>query len=84
MRFDLHGQTAGLIGLGKIALMMAGILKDFGCRLLGYDFQRMEAWDRIGIESASLDDLYAHSDIISLHCSPLRRITSSIRTPSHK
>jgi len=68
MGFDLHGQTVGLIGLGKIGLITAGILKGFGCRLLGYDIQQTEEWDRIGIESASLDDLYAHSDIVSLHC----------------
>jgi D-lactate dehydrogenase len=68
MGFDLHGQTIGLIGLGKIGLITAGILKGFGCRLLGYDIQRTEEWDRIGIESVGLDDLYAHSDIISLHC----------------
>lgn len=68
MGFDLHGLTVGLIGLGKIGLITAGILKGFGCRLLGHDIQRTEEWDRIGIESVSLDELYSQSDIISLHC----------------
>lgn len=68
MGFDLHGKTVGLIGLGKIGLITARILKGFGCRVLGYDMFPTEEWISIGIEGTELDDLYAHSDIISLHC----------------
>ncbi len=68
MGFDLHGLTVGLIGLGKIGLVTAGILKGFGCELLGYDVQQTAEWDRIGIVPASLDKIYAESDIITLHC----------------
>ncbi|MGV3589392.1 MAG: 2-hydroxyacid dehydrogenase [Adhaeribacter sp.] len=66
--FDLHGKTAGLIGLGKIGLATARILKGFGCRVLGYDVAKSEEADSIGVEFSSLDDLYSQSDIISLHC----------------
>ncbi|WP_028296347.1 2-hydroxyacid dehydrogenase [Olivibacter sitiensis] len=68
MGFDLNGKTVGLIGLGKIGLITAQILKGFGCRVLGYDIAKPQEADAIGIEFSDLDTLYASSDIISLHC----------------
>lgn len=68
MGFDLHGRTAGLIGLGKIGLVTARILKGFGCRVLGYDTAPSEEATALGVELTTLDDLYAQADIISLHC----------------
>jgi len=68
MGFDLHGKTTGLIGLGKIGLVTGRILKGFGCRVLGYDVVKPAEADDIGIEFTSIENLYAQSDIISLHC----------------
>lgn len=68
MGFDLNGKTVGLVGLGKIGLITAGILKGFGCHVLGYDVVKSEEADNIGITFTDLDTLYAQSDIISLHC----------------
>lgn len=68
MGFDLHGRTVGLIGLGKIGLVTARILKGFGCRVLGYDVAASPELDQIGVEFCSLEELYAQSDILSLHC----------------
>lgn len=68
MGFDLHGRTVGLIGLGKIGLVTARILKGFGCRVLGFDIQHDAEADEIGVEYTDLDTLFAQSDIISLHC----------------
>lgn len=68
MGFDLHGKTVGLIGLGKIGLATARILRGFGCRVLGFDIARTTEAESIGIEFTDLDFLYRHSDIISLHC----------------
>lgn len=68
MGFDLHGKTAGLIGLGKVGLVTARILKGFGCQVLGYDLTKPAEADSIGIDFSGLDTLYAHSDIVSLHC----------------
>ncbi|MBF8962981.1 2-hydroxyacid dehydrogenase [Pontibacter sp. FD36] len=68
MGFDLNGKTVGLIGLGKIGLVTAKILKGFGCRVLGYDIEKRDEFDEIGIEFTDLSSLYANSDIISLHC----------------
>lgn len=77
MGFDLHGKTAGLIGLGKIGLVTANILKGFGCRVLGYDIAKPADCDELGIEFTDLETLYAQSDIISLHC-PLTPATHHI------
>ncbi|MDX5480717.1 MAG: 2-hydroxyacid dehydrogenase [Hymenobacteraceae bacterium] len=68
MGFDLHGRTIGIIGLGKIGLVTAKILKGFGCRVLGYDITEHKEAQEIGIEFSDLDTLYKESDIISLHC----------------
>jgi D-lactate dehydrogenase len=68
MGFDLNGKTVGLIGLGKIGLVTAQILKGFGCRVLGYDIAKRDEFDEIGIEFTDLDRLYVESDIVSLHC----------------
>lgn len=68
MGFDLNGKRVGLIGLGKIGLITAGILKGFGCQVLGYDVAKPEEADKIGIVFSDLNTLYAQSDIISLHC----------------
>ncbi|PTX14216.1 D-lactate dehydrogenase [Pontibacter mucosus] len=68
MGFDLHGRTVGLIGLGKIGLVTARILKGFGCQVLGNDVRESEEAKAIGVIYTSLDELYQQSDIISLHC----------------
>jgi len=68
MGFDLHGRTVGLIGLGKIGLVTARILRGFGCRVLGYDVQPSAEAATLGVEQTDLPTLYAESDIISLHC----------------
>jgi len=67
--FDMHGKTAGLIGAGKIGGILAGILKGFGMRVLVSDpSAKPEQVKAMGCELAALEQLYAESDIISLHC----------------
>ncbi|MHA6247414.1 2-hydroxyacid dehydrogenase [Pontibacter sp. CAU 1760] len=68
MGFDLHGKKVGLIGLGKIGLVTADILKGFGCEVLGYDISVVPEATEIGVRRVELDTLFAESDIISLHC----------------
>jgi D-lactate dehydrogenase len=66
--FDLHGTTIGIIGTGRIGIIFAGIMKGFGCRLLAFDpYPNQECRD-LGVTYVDLPDLYAQSDIISLHC----------------
>ncbi len=66
--FDLHGLTVGIIGTGKIGYQVAKLLHGFGCRVLGHDPSRHSDSDRIGLRYVELDELYATSDIVSLHC----------------
>ncbi len=65
---DLHGQTVGVIGTGKIGLIMAQIMQGFGCQLLAYDRSPNPAFEALGGQYVDLPELLAGSDIISLHC----------------
>ncbi|MGC9470648.1 MAG: 2-hydroxyacid dehydrogenase [Bacteroidales bacterium] len=66
--FDLYGKTAGVIGTGKIGSAFARIMMGFGCRVLAYDRHPSKTLEEQGIVYTGLDELYAESDIISLHC----------------
>ncbi len=66
---DLHGKTAGIIGTGRIAKILIGILKGLGMNILGYDkFPDEKASKELGFAYTTLDELYEKSDVISLHC----------------
>lgn len=67
--FDLNGCTVGIIGTGKIGMVFAQIMRGFGCSLLAYDAYPNDQFEAIaGARYASLAELLASSDIISLHC----------------
>ncbi len=72
--FELRGKTVGIIGTGRIGLAVAEILKGFGCKLIAYDPQPDPTCIALGVEFVSLPQLYAASDIISLHA-PLNKHT---------
>jgi D-lactate dehydrogenase len=66
--FDMHGRTAGVIGAGKIGSCLLNILHGFGCRLLVHTrTPRQDLVDRLGVRYVELDELFAESDVISLH-----------------
>jgi len=67
--FDLHGKTLGIIGTGKIGQILAKIGKGFGMKVMAYDKYPN---DQLDVEYCDLDQLYAESDIISLHCPLLK------------
>jgi D-lactate dehydrogenase len=66
--FDLHGCTVGIIGTGKIGQILAQIMKGFGCNLLAYDVYQNPELEALGAKYVELSELFANSDIISLHC----------------
>ena len=66
--FDLHGKTVGIVGTGKIGQCFAQIMKGFGCRLLAYDVHPSPVCLDLGVSYVDLPDLFAQSDVISLHC----------------
>jgi D-lactate dehydrogenase len=65
--FDLHTRTAGVVGTGKIGAVVANILNGFGCRILAYDVVQNPECLSLGVRYVSLDELWAQSDIITLH-----------------
>jgi D-lactate dehydrogenase len=65
--FDMHGKTVGIVGTGKIGAITARILAGFGCRILLYDVVENDECRPLG-RYVALEELYAESDIISLHC----------------
>lgn len=67
MGVDLHGRTVGVVGTGKIGRIFAGIMRGFGCRVLGFDPFPNGEFEAIG-EYVALPRLLADSDVISLHC----------------
>ncbi len=67
--FDLHGKTVGVIGTGRIGRVFIDICRGFGMRVLAYDKYPAAGLDNGDtIRYVSLDELFASSDIISLHC----------------
>lgn len=65
--FDICGRTAGVVGTGKIGTVVARILTGFGCTVLAFDVAPNEECRALGVEYVTLDDLWARSDIITLH-----------------
>jgi D-lactate dehydrogenase len=68
MGFDLYGKTCGIVGTGRIGQVLARILHGFGCRLLAHDPRPNDPFATdLGLRYVDLSELYAASDIISLH-----------------
>lgn len=66
--FDLNGRAIGLIGTGQIGMVVARVMRGFGCRVLAADPYPNEAIAALGVEYTDLNTLFTESDIISLHC----------------
>jgi glycerate dehydrogenase len=64
---ELAGLTMGIVGCGRIGRAVARLARAFGMNVLGYDVVGMAA-PAAEIEPASLDRLFAESDVVSLHC----------------
>ncbi|NEP56645.1 MAG: 2-hydroxyacid dehydrogenase [Symploca sp. SIO2G7] len=66
--FDLHDRTVGIIGTGKIGMIVMQILRGFGCHLLAYDLYPNPDCEALGAKYVELTELFGASDIVSLHC----------------
>ncbi len=64
---ELENKTMGIIGLGRIAKYTARIAAAMGMRVIAYDVFHDLAMENI-VEYVDLDDLYARSDVVVLHC----------------
>lgn len=68
MGVDMVGKTAGVIGTGRIGQLTAGILQGFGMEVIAYDPYPIDAVREMGIDYVELEELFAVSDAITLHC----------------
>ncbi|HKR04585.1 MAG TPA: 2-hydroxyacid dehydrogenase [Bacteroidia bacterium] len=65
---ELHSNTVGVIGTGKIGETVIKILTGFGCRILAHDIlERKELGQKFDFIYCDLDTLLNESDIITLH-----------------
>lgn len=67
---NLHGRTAGVIGTGKIGQAFIRICNGFGMDVIAWDpHPNYTAEDELGFRYLeSFYDVFAESDVISLHC----------------
>lgn len=63
----LKGKTIGIVGTGAIGRKVGELAKAFGCRLLGYDVAENDAAKALGITYKSLEEVFAESDIVTMH-----------------
>jgi D-3-phosphoglycerate dehydrogenase len=72
---QLTGKTVGIVGVGHIGRDLIGLLRPFGCRVLGCDILPMEDWFAAnGVAAADFSTILREADVISLHA-PLTRLT---------
>ena len=63
---ELFGKTLGIIGFGRIGRRIGEVAAAFGMEVLAY--ARHRRFEEKDFRYATLDELYAESDIISLNC----------------
>ena len=65
---ELAGKTMGIIGFGRIGQGVARVARAFGMNVLAYGPRYKPEMDENGCRAASLDELFANADVISLNC----------------
>lgn len=73
---ELAGKTLGIIGFGRIGQKTGTIAKAIGMNVIAFDAHESEKGREIA-EYVELDELFAKSDVIALHC-PLFPSTEGI------
>ncbi|MDY2776912.1 MAG: D-isomer specific 2-hydroxyacid dehydrogenase family protein [Collinsella sp.] len=64
---ELRSLTVGVMGTGRIGRAVIEDLSGFGCRILAYDpYPSSDLVDK-GVRYVSLDELYAQSDLVTVH-----------------
>ncbi len=64
---NMRGKTAGIVGTGKIGAYMCKQCRGFGMKVIAYDVYENESLKDF-VTYVTLDELFAKSDLISLHC----------------
>ncbi len=89
---ELYEKTAGIVGLGRIGVLVAHRLAGFGMKVIAYDpYVSTARAGQLGVRLVGLDELLAESDFISVHLpktaetagmigeEQLRQVKSSVR-----
>jgi D-lactate dehydrogenase len=66
--FDLAGKTVGVVGTGRIGVLVARLLWHFRCEVICFDPIENPKVTELGMKYVSLDELWERSHIISLNC----------------
>jgi D-3-phosphoglycerate dehydrogenase / 2-oxoglutarate reductase len=65
---ELTDKVAGIVGLGRIGVLVAQRLSAFGMKIIAYDpYVQAARAAQMGVRLVSLDELLAESDFISVH-----------------
>ena len=64
----LHGKTLGILGLGRLGSQVAAVGKVFGMEVIAWSQNLTDARaHEHGVRRVSKDDLFARSDVLSIH-----------------
>lgn len=74
---ELYGKKIGIIGFGQIGRAVAKIAQAFGMKVLVKSNRKFPEMETDNLRFTDLDELFADSDVISLHC-PLTEKTKGI------
>ncbi|WP_025027721.1 phosphoglycerate dehydrogenase [Caldalkalibacillus mannanilyticus] len=75
---ELNGKTLGIVGLGRIGTEVAKRAKGFNMKVVAFDpYLTPEKAEKLGIQGASLDEVLAAADFITVH-TPLIKETKHI------
>ena len=64
---EIGGKTVGIIGTGRIGMIVAKLFLAFGAKVIAYSDVKNPQAEALGIEYVTLPELMAECDIISLH-----------------
>lgn len=65
---DVEGKTLGIVGLGKLGRQVAKIAQAMGMNVIAWSQNlTREACEAAGVTYATKDELFANSDIITIH-----------------
>lgn len=74
----MSGKTLGIVGCGRIGQEVANCAKAMGMVVKGYDpVMSVEAFKEAGIDRVELEDIWKHSDFITVH-TPLTPETNNL------
>ncbi len=80
---SLYSKKVGIVSASMVGRRVIGLLKPFGCDVTVYDpYLNEEDAQLLGVRSVSLEDIFANSDIISVHA-PITPETRHMITGAH-